>query len=71
MEYFNQNQFGGKHYEMEIEPIEFIMRNQIPFAEGNVIKYVARHRKKNGIEDIKKAMQYLKFIARYEYNEKL
>lgn len=56
---------------MDIEPIEFIMRNQIPFAEGNVIKYVARHRKKNGIEDIKKAMQYLKFIARYEYNENI
>jgi hypothetical protein len=65
------NKIGGDHYVMKIEPIEFIMRNKIPFAEGNVIKYVSRHRQKNGVEDILKAIEYLKFIAFYEYNELL
>ena len=71
MESSKKEQVGGNHYQMEIQPIDFIMRNNIPFAEGNVIKYVARHKQKNGIEDIKKAMQYLRFIAMDEYNQNL
>lgn len=71
MESSKTEQVGGNHYQMEIQPIDFIMRNNIPFAEGNVIKYVSRHRQKNGIEDLRKAMQYLKFIAMDEYNQKL
>lgn len=31
------------------------------FAIGNVIKYVARYRHKNGIEDLKKAKWYLDY----------
>lgn len=31
----------------------------LPFLEGNVIKYVARHREKNGLEDLHKAKWYL------------
>lgn len=64
-----EKKIGGDHYVMTIEPIEYIMRNNIPFAEGNVIKYVSRHRQKNGVEDIKKAIEYLKYIAIDEYNE--
>jgi hypothetical protein len=71
MESSKKEQVGGSHYQMEIQPIDFIMRNNIPFAEGNVIKYVTRHRQKNGIEDLRKAMQYLKFIAMDEYNQNL
>ncbi len=71
MESSKKEQIGGSHYQMEIQPIDFIMRNNIPFAEGNVIKYVTRHKLKNGIEDLRKAMQYLKFIAMDEYNQNL
>ena len=31
----------------------------IPFCLGNVIKYVARHSERNGLEDLKKAKWYL------------
>ena len=53
----------------DIEPISFIMRNNIPYAEGNVIKYVLRHDMKGGKEDIDKAIRYLELIKEEKYNE--
>jgi len=61
---------GGKHYQgFIIQPAEFIIKNKLPFAEGNVIKYTLRHNKKNGAEDIKKAIHYLKMILEMQYGE--
>ena len=54
----------------DIEPISFIMRNNIPYAEGNVIKYVLRHDMKGGVEDIDKAIRYLELIKEERYNAK-
>jgi hypothetical protein len=61
-------QVGGDHYLMPIQPIEFIVQNEIPYREGNAIKYICRHKKKNGKEDIKKAIHYLKMILE-DYND--
>ena len=59
------------HYaRWDIEPVSFIMRNQIPYAEGNVIKYVMRHDMKGGAKDIDKAIRYLEMIKEVQYNEK-
>jgi len=55
-----------KHYNMKITPLEFIMANDIPFCEGNVIKYVCRWKKKNGIEDLIKAKTYLEALIEEE-----
>lgn len=61
-------QEGGSHYKnFEIQPIEFIHRNNIPFIEGNIIKYILRHRQKNGIEDLKKAKHYIDLLIEQEY----
>ena len=54
----------------DIEPISFIMRNNIPYAEGNVIKYTLRHDMKGGAEDIDKAIRYLELIKEEKYNAK-
>ena len=54
----------------DIEPISFIMRNNIPYAEGNVIKYTLRHDMKGGVEDIDKAIRYLELIKEEKYNAK-
>ena len=54
----------------DIEPISFIMRNNIPYAEGNVIKYTLRHDMKGGKEDIDKAIRYLEMIKEEKYNAK-
>lgn len=56
-------QVGGSHYkDMPIQPLTYIMANKIPFAEGNIIKYVSRWRKKNGLQDLKKARHILDAI---------
>tara|TARA_Y100000114_G_scaffold50443_2_gene46055 strand:- start:10021 stop:10233 length:213 start_codon:yes stop_codon:yes gene_type:complete len=58
-----ETQIGGGHYkDMKIQVVEFCMANDIPYMEGNVIKYVVRHTKKNGIEDLKKARHYLDLL---------
>lgn len=60
-------QCGGDHYRaMAIQPIEFIHANGIPFAEGCVIKYVARWRAKNGIADLEKARHFLDLLIELE-----
>mgnify|MGYP003650820315 FL=1 len=55
-------QVDGNHYQLPIQPIDFIVKNNIPFREANVIKYIVRHQNKNGKKDIEKAMHYLQMI---------
>lgn len=64
-------QVGGSHYQnYAIQPIEFIVKNNIPFLEANVIKYVVRYKDKNGLEDLKKAKHYLEMlIENYDTKE--
>ena len=64
------HQEGGTHYkQFQIEPLEFLARNRIPFTEGNIVKYVCRHRFKGGLEDLKKAMHYLQVLIETEYGD--
>lgn len=61
-------QVGGGHYkDMVIQPIEFIQKNKLNFCEGNVIKYICRHKSKNGIEDLKKVKHYIDLLIELEY----
>ena len=60
-------QVGGDHYkDMAIQPVEYIIKNNIPFVEGNVIKYVSRWRKKNGVQDLEKAKHLLDILIQNE-----
>lgn len=60
-----------KHYNQgAIEVIDAIEDWGLGFHDGNVVKYVARHRHKNGIEDLKKARWYLeRMISNMEAKE--
>ena len=63
-------QVGGNHYaSMAIQPVEFIVANNLTFLEGNVVKYISRHHAKNGADDVKKAIHYCELILRTVYNE--
>ena len=63
-------QVQGTHYKnMIIQPVEFIVKNNISFLEANVIKYVCRHREKNGIEDLNKAIHYLELAKELYYGD--
>lgn len=61
-------QVGGNHYQLPIQPIDYIVKNKLGYREGNVVKYVTRHKDKNGAEDIKKAIHYLEMILE-DYND--
>lgn len=63
-----QQQVGGNHYKTAaIQPIQFIVANNIPFREANVIKYVFRHVSKGGKQDLLKARHYIDMlIEEYE-----
>jgi len=37
------------------------------FAEANAIKYICRHSKKGGIQDIDKAIHYLEMVKERDY----
>lgn len=56
------------HYaRFKIQPLEFVLANNLGYVEGCVIKYVCRWPHKNGIEDLKKAREFLdKYITTLE-----
>jgi hypothetical protein len=57
---------GGHYKKLKIQPIEYIHANKVPFAEGNVIKYVTRWRDKGGIADLEKAKHILELLIELE-----
>ena len=61
-------QIAGSHYQMPIQPVEFITKNKLTFLEGCVIKRVCRHRNKNGKEDLLKAIHELQLLIELEYS---
>ena len=63
-----ETQEGGQHYkDYVIQPIEFIHANNVPYCEANVIKYVMRHKGKNGVQDLLKAKHYIDILIELEY----
>ena len=42
----------------DIQPYEFISKNNLTFFQGCVIKYVCRYMHKNGVEDLDKIIHY-------------
>lgn len=58
-----KEQVGGGHYKsMKIQPIEFVLANDLGFCEGNIIKYTCRYKQKGGIEDLKKVIHYAQLL---------
>jgi hypothetical protein len=60
-------QVAGNHYkDLPIQPVEYIYANALGYFEGNVIKYVSRWRKKNGVADLEKAKHYIELLIELE-----
>ena len=63
-------QEGGDHYKkLKIQPIEFIHANELDFLQGNVVKYITRHKDENGAADVRKALHYCQLILELQYKE--
>ena len=63
----NSKQEGGQHYiDLEIQPWEVIEKNGLGFFDGNALKYIMRHKKKGGVEDLRKAKHYIEKLIEIE-----
>ena len=54
---------------MCIRDRDYIVKNNLDFLEGNVVKYITRHKTKNGIEDIRKVIHYAELILEKKYGK--
>lgn len=54
----NEGQIGGAHYKSEYQHWDLVLDTGMGYLEGCATKYVARWRKKGGIEDLQKALHY-------------
>lgn len=65
-----QEQVGGDWYKnMKIQPVVYCHANGLGGIESAVVKYVSRHNKKNGRQDIEKAIHLLNILLDLEYGE--
>lgn len=56
-------QVGGDHYaKNKIQPIDFILANNLGWCEANAVKYLTRWKNKNGLEDLRKAKHYIELL---------
>ncbi len=63
----NDKQVAGDHYkDKPIEVWDFIHENGIGYLAGNAIKYLARYKVKNGVEDLLKAQHYVEKLIEVE-----
>ena len=62
----NHSKIKPTYYGIGIDVIEFCLRNNLTFMQGNVIKYVTRYKSKNGIEDLEKAKEYIDRLIEFE-----
>lgn len=54
----NQRQVGGAHYSSAYQHWDFAHIAGLGYFEGQITKYLARHGKKNGLEDLEKALHF-------------
>jgi hypothetical protein len=61
-------QVGGTFYkDMDIQPVEFCQNNKLGFCESSAIKYLCRHKSKNGKQDLGKAIHFIQILIELEY----
>ena len=57
----NDKQYGGSHYKKygNLQPWDVITEWNLGYLDGTALKYIARWKDKNGIEDLRKAIHFL------------
>lgn len=50
-----------KHYQ-DTKLMDLLIEKNVPFAEGNIMKYVYRWKEKDGLRDLYKARDYLNAV---------
>lgn len=63
-------QKGSVHYKTVIEPLQYIIANDLGFCEGNIVKYITRHNHieaKEAIKSLQKVIHYAEVILEETY----
>lgn len=55
----NEKQVGGQHYKSAYQHWDFMLDVSMPYLPAQVIKYITRWKKKNGVQDLEKALHFL------------
>lgn len=51
------------YHKCKIEPIEYILANDLDFCQGNIVKYITRYKHKGTpLEDLRKIKEYVQYI---------
>ena len=58
--------FDGKHETIDLIKDRLGAEAFKGYCEGNVIKYLMRRHRKNGVEDLRKAQKYLEWLIKTE-----
>ena len=63
----NDTQVAGTHYSDQVIQVwDYVTINNIPYLEGNVIRYISRWRAKGGLQDLLKAKHYVEKLIENE-----
>jgi Protein of unknwon function (DUF3310) len=64
----NDKQIAGNHYKQftNYEPWDVVTAWGLGYLDGTALKYIARWKHKNGIEDIRKAIHFLEKLIEVE-----
>lgn len=71
MQEANSKQIGGNHYKGGYEHWDFVLDTGQNYLQGCATKYISRWRKKNGLEDLKKAQHYVEKLKETELTKNL
>lgn len=69
----NDTQVGGDHYKTgdgKPQHWDMVRQFELDYFQGQITKYLFRHAKKNGKQDLEKAMHYLQKYMEVEYPDK-
>lgn len=63
------NPVKPSHYKSGMDPYAYAMANDLGPLEMNILKYITRWKKKDGITDLKKAQETIARLIHYEENK--
>lgn len=63
----NEKQWGGDHYKVvQYQPWDVVLDWNLGYLDGTALKYISRWKRKNGLEDIRKAIHFLEKLIEVE-----
>lgn len=67
----NETQVGGDHYKTVsgLQHWDLVELNGVGYLEGCATKYLSRWRKKNGLQDLQKALHYTQKLLEMFHNQ--